>query len=300
MSAQSSILRLRLQALAGVVGISFSAIFVRLSETSPTTAAFFRVAYAVPLLLLLWLRVRHRDHRSVGLRLGAVLAGVLLGADFVVWHHAIGFVGAGLATVLGNIQVFFVALFAWRFQGEPLRRGALGALPLLFLGVLLTSGVGSAAAFGERPMAGVGFGLLTAVFYAAFLIVFRRFSGDGAPTLGPWFDASVGTLVTVWALSLLDGGLDYAVTWPAHGWLVALALVAQVFGWLLITRSLPKMPAVETSMLLLAQPALTITWGVVFLGESLAPLQAAGAALVMVGIAVLSLWGTGVPASPLD
>ena len=63
---------------------------------------------------------------------------------------------------------------------------------------------------------------------------------------------------------------------------MALALVAQVFGWLLITRSLPKMPAVETSVLLLAQPALTVTWGVVLLGEALAPLQAAGEPLYLV------------------
>jgi len=293
-------LRLRLQALAGVVGISFSAIFVRLSGTPPTTAAFFRVAYAMPVLLLLWLRVRHRDHRSTAMRLGAVAAGVVLGLDFVVWHRAIDFVGAGLATVLGNIQVFFVALYAWRFQGEPLRRGTFSALPVLFLGVLLTSGVGSAAAFGERPLVGVGLGLLTAVLYAAFLIIFRRFSGGGAPTLGPWFDASAATLATVWLFSLIDGQLDYTVSWPAHGWLVALALVAQVFGWLLITRSLPKLPAVETSILLLAQPALTIAWGVVLLGESLAPLQAVGAALVLVGIGVLSLRGEVSRPTPLD
>lgn len=293
-------LRLRLQALAGVVGISFSAIFVRLSEVPPTTAAFFRVAYALPVLLLLYLGVRHRDHRSGGERWGAVLAGVVLGLDFVVWHRAIDFVGAGLATVLGNIQVVFVALFAWRFQGEPLRRTALLALPLLFAGVLMTSGVGSAKAFGERPLAGVVLGLMTAVLYATFLILFRRFSGSGAPTLGPWFDASVATLVTVWLFGLFDGQLDYTITWPAHGWLVALALVAQVFGWLLITRSLPKMPAVETSVLLLAQPALTVTWGVVLLGEALAPLQAAGALLVLLGIGVLSLQGAAAPAAPLD
>ena len=300
MNSPASILRLRLQALAGVVGISFSAIFVRLSETTPTTAAFFRVAYALPLLFLLWLRVRHRDHRSTKARLGAVLAGVILGLDFIVWHRAIYFVGAGLATTLGNIQVFFVALFAWRFQGERLRRGALWALPLLFVGVLLTSGVGSAAAFGERPLAGVGLGLTTAVFYASFLIVFRRFTADGAPTVGPWFDASAATLGTVWVWGLFDGELEYAITWPAHGWLVALALVAQVFGWLLITRSLPKMPAVETSILLLAQPALTIAWGVLLLGESLAPLQAVGAALVLGGIGVLSLRGASDSAQPLD
>jgi drug/metabolite transporter (DMT)-like permease len=262
-----------------------------LSHASPSTAAFFRVAYALPLLVLLWLGVRRRDRRPIGERMGAALAGVILGADLIVWHRAIDFVGAGLATVLGNLQVFVVALFAWLFLGERPRRGALWAVPVLFVGVLLTSGLGSAQAYGERPLAGVGFGLATAVCYAGFLLVFRRFSRSGAPTLGPWLDATAGTLVAVWLFSFVDGGLDYAITWPTHGWLVALALVAQVFGWLLITRSLPRMPAVETSILLLAQPALTVTWGMVLLGERLSLLQGLGATLVIGGIGVLLLRG---------
>ncbi len=287
--APQSPLQLRLQALAGVVGISFSAIFVRLSEASPSTAAFFRALYAVPLLALLWWRVRGRDHRGRNARLLAVASGLILGADFAVWHRSIGSIGAGLATVLGNTQVFWVAIAAWWLFGERPRKMLLWMLPLLFGGVVLTSGLGRPDAYGDAPLRGVIYGCATGVFYASFLLTFRRARRGDTPTIGPWLDATLGTVAATWLLGTLDGELDYAVSWPQHGWLLALALTAQVFGWLLITRSLPKMPAIETSILLLAQPVLTLVWGMLLLGESLSPVQALGAAMVVVGIAVVSL-----------
>ncbi len=282
-------LRLRLQALAGVVGISFSAIFVRLSAASPSTAGFFRVLYAAPLLAVFWWRVRDLDRRTVRDRAFAFAAGALLAGDFAVWHRSIESIGAGLATLLGNSQVFWVAIAAWWLFGEKPRRLLLWMLPLLFTGVALTSGLGRPDAYGDAPLRGVIYGVATGLFYAAFLLTFRRSGSERGPTIGPWFDATLGTLVTMAVLGGLDRDLDLSWSWPAHGWLIALALVAQVFGWLMITRSLPKMPAVETSILLLAQPALTLFWGVVLLGEGLSWVQAVGASIVVAGIAVVSV-----------
>ncbi|MCZ6508516.1 MAG: DMT family transporter [Acidobacteria bacterium] len=295
MSSPDTPLRLRLQALAGIVGISFSAIFVRLSGTSPTTAAFFRAAYALPLLALLWLPVRHRDGRGTKARLIAVFAGVILGADLAAWHRSIESIGAGLATVLASTQVVFVALVAWWLHGERPRRAAWLALPVMLLGVVLTSGLGATGAYGSDPLRGVAYGVLTAVLYTLFLLVIRSASSGDAPVVGPWLDATAGTLLGVWLLGLLDGGLDYAFAWPAHAWLIALAMVAQVFGWLLITRSMSRMPAVETSILLLAQPMLTVLWGSILLDERLSTLQGAGVALVVAGIGYLSIGAAGTP-----
>ena len=88
---------LHLTALAGVLGISFSAVFVRLAGVSPVTAAFYRAAYAVPVLLMLWLRIRRNDSRSPGVRGIAVVAGVFLGLDLGFWHASIDLIGVGLA-----------------------------------------------------------------------------------------------------------------------------------------------------------------------------------------------------------
>ena len=98
--------------LAGVLGalvIAFSAILVRLAEVSPSTAAFFRCAYALPLLgLLAWIERRRYGARPLRERALAWVAGVMFAADLTFWHHSIEAVGAGLATVLGNIQVVLV------------------------------------------------------------------------------------------------------------------------------------------------------------------------------------------------
>lgn len=284
-------LRLRSLAFLGVVGISFAPVFVRLAGVSPSTAGFFRAFYALPVLALLWWRVRHRDQRALGERLIAVAAGVLFGCDLAVWHRSIDAVGAGLATVLGNTQVFFVALAAWAIQGERPRPAVFLALPPMFAGVVLTSGLGRPEAYGADPWKGVLFGIATALFYTAFLLVFRRANAGGGPVIGPWLDATAAAAVTLAVSGVLDGELDLAFAWPAHGWLLALAAIPHVISWQLIAGALPRMPAVETSVLLLGQPVLAVVWGTLLLAEDLSPLQATGVVLVMAGIAFISLSG---------
>ena len=108
--------------LAGVLGalvIAFSAILVRLAEVSPSTAAFFRCAYALPLLgLLAWIERRRYGPLARRDRLLALGAGVCFAADLTFWHHSIEAVGAGLATVLANVQVVLVGLIAWVWLGR--------------------------------------------------------------------------------------------------------------------------------------------------------------------------------------
>ena len=85
----------------------------------------------------------------------------------------------------------------------------------------------------------------------------------------------MATLVAIAAGALL-GELDLAPSWPAHGWLVTLALTSQVLGWLLIAIALPRLPASLTSIVLTVQPVGSVLLGIVLLGEDPAPLQLAG------------------------
>lgn len=73
---------------------------------------------------------------------------------------------------------------------------------------------------------------------------------------------------------------------------MALALVCQVTGWLLIATALPRLPALETSILLLAQPIGTLLLGLAIFDERLSTIQWAGVALVLAGISVLTLGRT--------
>lgn len=276
-----------LAAIAGLLIISFSAIFVRLAAVTPDTAAFFRALYALPVLLALWL-VFGRRLRSSKLAALAVLSGLFLGLDLAVWHRSIQWIGAGLATVLANTQVIFVGLAAWAFQGERPARPTLAAVPIAFAGMAMVSGLGRDDAYGEDPLLGTLCGLLAGVSYAGFLLLFRRSSRDEATPFGAFLLATVGTVAMTGAVGGVAGSLDLAWSWPAHGWIVAMAMGSQVAGWLLIAYALPRLPAVETSILLLLQPVLTVLWAWLLFGEALSPVQSWGVVLVLAGVALPS------------
>ena len=287
-----------LTAVGGAVIISFSAIFFELSGTSPTTGAFFRNFYALPFLAVIWLSRRPEDSRSRSRRWLAVLAGVALGTDVVTWHFSIESIGTGLATLLANTQVVFVALGAWVFLGERPRRATMASIPVILVGVSLISGVGQSAAFGVDPVKGTLLAMMAAIFYGTFILVFRHAGDERTPVAGPLFDATIGAAFAVLAISLFVEPIDFAFTWPGHGWLIALALVAQVGGWLLISYALPRLPAVETATIILLQPAMTMMWGALIFGERPSPLQITGAAIVLAGVTFVAVMRATRPLSP--
>jgi drug/metabolite transporter (DMT)-like permease len=278
-----------LAALVGAVLISFSAIFFALSEASPVTGAFFRTAYALPFLFLLWVARRSQDRRPRSRHWIAIGAGMALAADMVSWHSSIGFIGTGLATLIANTAVIFVALGAWLIFGERPTRTTMATIPFILIGVTLVSGLGQGDAFGTNPVAGVLLALLAAVFYATFLLAFRHSNDERAPAAGPLMEATLGAAVTILVMGLVTSSIDLEFTWPAHGWLLALALGAQVVAWLLIGYALPRLPAVETATIILIQPALTTIWGALIFDERPSTLQIVGAITVLAGVAFVAV-----------
>jgi drug/metabolite transporter (DMT)-like permease len=279
--------------LAGALGalvIAFSAILVRLAEVSPSTAAFFRCAYAVPVLgLLAWLEWRRYGPRPRRERMITLGAGALFAADLICWHYSIKAVGAGLATVLGNVQVVLVALLAWGFLGERPSNRTLLAIPIVFAGVVLISGVVGAGAYGEDPLLGVVYGVLTAIAYALFILILRHANSDLRRPAGPLFDATLSSAVFCGLAGVAIGDIDWVPDLEARAWLALLALSSQVVGWLLISISLPRLPAVLTSILLMLQPVATVILGSVLLSEEPSAVQLTGVAIVLAGVAVAML-----------
>jgi drug/metabolite transporter (DMT)-like permease len=274
-----------LAAVLGVLVISFSAIFVRLSGVSSDTSAFFRALYAIPVLLVLWLAFGARG-RSRKLQALALVSGIFLGFDLAIWHRAIHWIGAGLATVLGNTQVIWVGIAAWVLHSERPRRSVLLGAPLAFAGMILVSGLGRPDAYGEHPLRGTLFGVATGLAYAVFLLLFRRSTSRHETPFTAFLVCTIGTAVATGVVGGVVGELDVSWSWPAHGWLIALALGSQVVGWLLIGYALPRLPAVETSVLLLLQPMATVLWGYLLFSEDLSAVQWLGVALVLSGVAL--------------
>jgi drug/metabolite transporter (DMT)-like permease len=287
-------------ATAGAVCISSSAILMRLAGTSPALTAVGRCAFALPVLGVLALLERRRGAPALTTRSRwlARLAGLFLAGDLVLWSHAITAIGAGLGTVVTNLQVLIVSLLAWLILGERPRRSLLLASPVMLAGLALVGGLGAAHAYGSHPSLGLAFGVGVAVLYSIYILVLRQATSGPSGASGPsgldrprpavaavLFEATAGA--TAGAVLLGLAGRDFgSVTWAAVGWLALLALTSQVIGWLLITVSMPRLPAAMIGALLLVQPVGSVALSYVILGERPSGSQLLGVALVLAGVLV--------------
>jgi drug/metabolite transporter (DMT)-like permease len=129
-----------------------------------------------------------------------------------------------------------------------------------------------------------GLGALASLSYAAFLLLLRESGRDLRRPAGPLSDATLAAAITGAATGAAPAPGELTPSWPAHGWLVVLALVAQVVGWLLISVSLPRLPAALTSALLLVQPAASVALARALLDEVPTRLQLLGVALILAGV----------------
>jgi drug/metabolite transporter (DMT)-like permease len=278
-----------LTAILGAACISSSAILVTLAHAGAVTTAFYRCALALPVLVpLAVLEQRKLGRRPWASRRTALVAGFFLAVDLVLWNHAIADVGAGVATVLGNLQVVFVAAFAWLVLRERPERRYLVLLPVVLAGVVLVSGMIGGHQPGLHPLAGVGYGIATSAAYACFLLTMRSTGTQTPHVAGQLADATIGAAVGAVILALPFGGLHLALSWPSLGWLLLLAILSQTLGWLLITSSLPRLPAAVSSLLLLLQPAAALVLAGIVLHELPTLLQVAGALLVCLGVLALT------------
>jgi drug/metabolite transporter (DMT)-like permease len=279
--------------LAGILGalvIAFSGILVRLADVSPATAAFFRCVYALPALALLaWVERRRRGPQLGRDRMLAFGAGAIFAGDLILWNYSIQAVGAGLATVLASVQVVLVGLIAWVALGERPAPRTLVAIPMVFAGVVLISGLVGAGAYGEDPLLGAVFGLLTAVCYALFLLILRQAGSSERPPAGPLFDATLAAAAFCAIAGIAIGDIDWVPRLESQAWLALLALSSQVLGWMLISVSLPRLPAVLTSIVLMLQPVCTVLLGAVLLSEAPSAIQLSGVAIVLAGVAFATL-----------
>jgi drug/metabolite transporter (DMT)-like permease len=265
-------------------------VFYRYAEVSPSTGTVYRALFGLPLLLLVaWAERRRYGPLPGRARRYAAIAGIFFAGDLLFWHHAIESVGAGLATVLGNLQVLIVGVIAWLVFGERPSRTTLLAVPVVLLGVVLISGVVGAGAYGANPGLGVLLGVATAVCYAGYLLVIRTGGRDPRRPAGPVAIATVGTATVAGLAGLTIGDLDPTPALASLGWLAVLGITAQSLGYLSISVALPRLPAVVTSIILLTQPVFTVGLGMVLLAERPSPAQLLGVVLVVGGIALATV-----------
>ena len=273
--------------LAGAACLSVTAVIVELAGVDAPTTAFLRCALAVVLLAPFAVREARLHGRLSGRGVAwSALAGLALGTDYSAWTASIYAVGAGVATVLINVNVVVLPLLSRVLDGEPVpRRFAVAAGPML-LGVGLVGGLGSGGV-GEDPVRGTALALLAGIGYACYLYLTRRATrGDPGVVLQPLVWASAAAAGAAALLSPLSSGLGLAGLGP-RAWvlMVLLALLGQALAFAFVNRGSPRLSSSAVAALLLAQPVLALVISRVVLDERVGPLQVVGVVLVLGAVA---------------
>jgi drug/metabolite transporter (DMT)-like permease len=279
----------RLLAVAGSLCIALSPILIALSGTSPGTATVFRCLLALPVLVPMALLERRRlrpvrGEMPAGRPWLVVVGGLLLGLDMTLWTGAIHAVGAGVSTVLVNVQVVILPLLAFLVLGERVRGSFLVAVPVMLGGVALASGLAGGAGDAADPLTGTVLALLAAFAYAGYLLFLRLGSAPGQRS-GPVTLATAAAAVSSFVLGSLWQGVDLAPGWTAIGWLALLALIGQCMGWVLIAGGMARLPSSTGASILLLQPVGAVLLGMAVLGQFPTAWQLVGCAVVIAAVA---------------
>jgi len=275
----------------GAFCISFAAIFVKLlgrDILGPTAIGFWRAIFGAAILFV-WVIAKRGTAKMPPSIFGfSLVAGFVFFLDLFFWHRSIVFAGAGMATILANTQVFFVSVVGYLLFKERLSLLFVVAAVAAFGGVVLLVGVGSDVEFSTVYINGVIFGLLTGIVYGTYLLTLKK-TGHRPEcpdmlTVMAWI--SLFTAIFCGASMLIESDPYIPPDWFSVFILFSLALVAQAVGWYVISRTLPKLRASQSALVLLLQPVLATVWGVLFFAEHLTMLQVLGAVITLAAIYV--------------
>ena len=269
--------------LAGATFIALSPIFVRLSEAGPTATAFWRVALAVPALwALYWIKPRGRSRRYSGKWPLLVAAALAFAGDLAFWHTSIQLTSVANSTLLANLASIFVTLAAWIFLRQRPTRIFLIGLAAALAGVALL--VRTSVESSPTGLAGDALAVVTAMFYAGYLLAVKGLRDRGEATLHLMAVTTTISAIVLFPIALSTG--EPMLPQSASGWwiLVGLALVSHAAGQGLIAYALAHLPAAFSSVSLLFQPVMAALFAWLLLAEPLTAAQVAGAVVVLLGI----------------
>lgn len=271
--------------LAGALGIAFAPIFVRLSPVGPSATAFWRLTLALPALWA-WMRLEQRSSSASRKPVRSdypalIIAGFFFAMDLAIWHWSIKFTSVANATLLANFAPIFVALGGWLFFKQRVTLAFTGGMLVALLGTILL--VGENFTLSSEHLLGDLLGLVTAVFYAGYILWVRRLRQEFSTSTIMTWSGAVSSLILMPAALLSGEALLFS---SVKGWLVlaALALISQFGGQSLIAFALARLPAAFASVTLLVQPVMATIFAWLILHEKISAWQAIGGLAALAGI----------------
>ena len=277
--------------LIGNVALAFGPWLVRLSDVGPSAAGFWRLALALPLLVLL-ARFMGQPAHWPGRRAAAIIAiaAGFFAADLAAWHAGIHLTKLGNATLFGNVASFvFAAWGLWLARAWPTRFQSAAWLLAALGTALLLSG---SAELDPRYLRGDLLALAAGLLYAGYLIAIERVRGTVAP-LPVLILASAFGAAFLLPLAIGTGERLVPDDWTA---LILLALGSQVVGQGCLVFALGQVPPLVVGLTLLTQPAISAIIGWLAYGEAMTSLDVVGAAAIGAALVLVRLHGA--PATP--
>lgn len=264
------------------VALAFGPWLVRLADTGPVAAGFWRITLAAPILAALALRGGWRPV-GLGRSLWIVLAGggVCFAADLASWHLGILRTTLANATLFGNSATLFFPIYGFlAARAWPTRPQGVALLLALAGAVLL---MGRSYELDPRHLAGDLLCLLAGILYTFYFVCMAR----ARATMAPFPALALSTIASILPLLLFALALGERII--PHDWtpLLGLALVSQLIGQGLMIYALGRFSPLVVGIALLTQPVVAAMIGLMVYGERLGLPDLAGAALVAVALVLV-------------
>ncbi|MDN3675282.1 DMT family transporter [Flavobacterium branchiarum] len=273
----------RLALICGILCISIFPILVKLRLTPGLISAFYRMAFAISLLLPYVLITKSFKIPNTKLVLLAALCGVLFASDVAVWNIAIQESSATQASLLTNLSPLWVGIGSYFFlKTKPATNFWIGT---------------SIALFGMITLVGFSFfinlsfdkafllAVLSGILYSIYLLVSKNVLSE--------VDVLSFMTIALLASSIYLGILCYALDEPFTGFsntgwfvLVLQAVICQLCAWLSISYATKHMRATRVSLSLLSQAVLTSILAWLFLDEMITVQMLIGGAILLFGIRI--------------
>lgn len=268
--------------IGGNIALAFGPWFVRMADTGPVASAFWRIALAAPILVVIACATGWRPGQVPRAIWGVVaLAGLSFAADLASWHVGILRTTLANATLFGNSTILFFPIYGFiaaralpnRTQGLALTLAAVGAALLM----------GSSYSLDPSNLGGDLFCVLAGFLYTVYFVLMTR-AGETAAPIATLAMSSLASILPLLMFATLFGERIVPQHW---GPLVGLALCSQLIGQGLMIYALGKLTPMIMGIGLLVQPVVGASVGWLVYRERLGAADLVGAVLVAIALVLV-------------
>lgn len=269
--------------IIGVISVSLSAIFVKLSSADAGVIAFYRMLFSI-MIMLPWFLMKYKNEIKVLSKrdwIFSSIAGVFLSFHFILWFESLNYTSVASSTVLVTMQPLFAFIGTYLFFKEKITLQTFIAGGIAILGSVLIS-------WGDFKISGTAlYGDILALIACALITGYLLFGQDVRKRLSlvtyTMVVYSVST-VTLFFYIIVKGesfGPYPAIDWM---WFILLAIIPNLLGHNLFNWVLKWTSTNVISIAILFEPVGAALLAMFIFNEYLTVSQIVGGLVVILGI----------------